>query len=864
MASVWQELRGELALILLFSMGFLLFRLLTQHNWFQPGLKEQKFLKFLKEEGQPKRAAKRRGSESSKYSYLQRIRKAIEKQSLKDALSSIASMHYAEYAVPGSCLASLLQLASSKSSALAGVEALRQLPRGVFSAENVVTLAQYAANVGHASLVRQVHAIATEAGLELSNAACEALLRGYAVTGDSNAVQAFKELRPWQPSESFLASVVPLCAESRSVCLAEHLVEYSRQHYSLSLPVYAALIKVYTHSKMWDKACSLHETMAKEGLSPDAAIYGALIKAAVESGRSDLAKQLFQDSSNPDVLNYMSMIRSAGRESDVAKALHLLGEYEKSTQTVEPSAYNCALEVCVAAGDKVAAKSLLSRMEKGGHVDVVSYNTYMKLLHASGAAPEVRELVFAMRSRGIEPSIVTYNSMIKEAARNGIKEAWKFVEDMEHSGVKPDAFTCSILMAAIKHAPSSEAVDKIMHLMERNSVLPDEVLLNCMLDVCVRLGEPARLRKVLQCRASTVPSPHSCATLIRAYGHAQQLDQAWVMWRKLSTDSRANEESFVAMVQACLASQDLPAAVKVFGEMHDQLSKFPRSSIAFSLTVKTALHLKQVDLAMTLYGKIREIISMGPVTYNSLIDAVIRDGQLDTGMGLYKDMVQQDVAPDLITYSILIKGHASSGNMEAALSLLRQMQSRGIAPDAILFNSILNGSAQNGQRALTEKVLEDMKRAGIPPSNFTLSILVKLYGRCGDLDTALKVTEMYPAQYGFHLNAQVYTCLMSTFISGGSLARAFQVYRKMVSAGCAPDAKVYETILSGCLRYGEPECAAQVLKDLRPELKKHRLKQDLLESVVGMARRRGRPDLATEMSECLKGRAERELRESKR
>ena len=64
-------------------------------------------------------------------------------------------------------------------------------------------------------------------------------------------------------------------------------------------------------------------------------------------------------------------------------------------------------------------------------------------------------------------------------------------------------------------------------------------------------------------------------------------------------------------------------------------------------------------------------------------------------------------------------------------------------------------------RKLTEQVLSDMETAKVAPSNFTLSILVKLYGRCRDLDRAFRVVEELPKKYGFQNNAAVYTCLMS-------------------------------------------------------------------------------------------------------
>merc|ERR1719321_1258158 len=102
------------------------------------------------------------------------------------------------------------------------------------------------------------------------------------------------------------------------------------------------------------------------------------------------------------------------------------------------------------------------------------------------------------------------------------------------------------------------------------------------------------------------------------------------------------------------------------------------------------------------------------------------------------------VTPDLISYATLIKGHCARGCLDQGLQLFGLMQRKGISPDAIVFNSILDGCAHKQMRTLTEQVLGDMEEEGVQPSNFTLSILVKLYGRCGDLEKAIEVVETYP------------------------------------------------------------------------------------------------------------------------
>merc|ERR1719163_2107110 len=165
---------------------------------------------------------------------------------------------------------------------------------------------------------------------------------------------------------------------------------------------------------------------------------------------------------------------------------------------------------------------------------------------------------------------------------------------------------------------------------------------------------------------------------------------------------------------------------------------------------------------MELYEELKaDSMTCTLVTYNTLIDACARVGEMTKAAAVFRDMCDRGTDPDLITYSTIIKGYCVQGDLEQAIQLFSLMRKRGLKPDAILFNSILDGCARKQMRTLTEQVLEDMEKEGVPPSNFTLSILVKLYGRCKDVEKAFDVVETYPKKYSFELNAQVYTCLMS-------------------------------------------------------------------------------------------------------
>mmetsp|Transcript_159223 Transcript_159223/g.296865 ORF Transcript_159223/g.296865 Transcript_159223/m.296865 type:complete len:1024 (+) Transcript_159223:108-3179(+) len=790
--------------------------------------------------------------------HMQQISRAVQQRQLAKAMQYLFAMRDAGYRVPASCM---LQFARFAIESEEGRTVLRDLPSQVMSAEAVTALLEHAGKVGDAALLRDMYKRVAKDLALLSHQGCEALLRSFAALGDSRSVEVFDEVLQsgFQPSENLLIAVISLCADSRHVQMAEHALSYARKmHGRASIAMYSAMIKVYGSARLFEKTCNLYEIMQRDGVHADTVVYGSLIKAAVESGRLELARQLFRESGNPDLLNYMSLIRAAGRERDVPKALQLLEELEAAPLAIDVTAYNCVLEVCVASGNRSASEDLLKRMEEKGQVDVVSYNTYLKLLFAQSLRSEVRAVLESMRRRGLSPNAVTYNSLVKDAvARQDLQGAWHLIDQMEKAEVKPDAFTCSILMKCVKHTCCVEDVDKIIQLIERAKITPDEVLVNCLLDACVRLRNIPRLTQVLEQFKATgvVPSPHACAMLIKAYGHARRLDCALALWRELIEERKVapNEEVFASMVDACLANGHLQHAVAVFREMKHAINDFAKGAAMFSALVKSCIQQNQTKLAMEIYDELQVVsFTCNKVTYNSLIDALVRQGDMDRATSLFRDMTLNAVMPDLISYSTLIKGHCSRGDLEQGLALLGTMQRRGIAADAIVFNSILDGCAHKQMRTLTEQVLKDMEAAGIAPSNFTLSILVKLYGRCNDLDTAFSVVDLYPKKYGFALNAQVYTCLMSACIANGALSRALDVHRGMSLAGCVSDGKTYQTLLSGCVRHGDLDAAARLMEEALTNNSPAFLDREVIESVLLAAARRGRAtDLGQQMLETL-------------
>merc|ERR1719182_322373 len=96
------------------------------------------------------------------------------------------------------------------------------------------------------------------------------------------------------------------------------------------------------------------------------------------------------------------------------------------------------------------------------------------------------------------------------------------------------------------------------------------------------------------------------------------------------------------------------------------------------------------------------------------------------------------------------------------------MQSDGkFTPDEVMYNCLLDGCAKEHCPNEALKLLGEMKKAGVAPSNYTLSILVKLLGRCRRLNQAFSLVEDLSAKYKFKPNVQVYSCLIQACFNNG-------------------------------------------------------------------------------------------------
>merc|ERR1719343_1262346 len=166
-------------------------------------------------------------------------------------------------------------------------------------------------------------------------------------------------------------------------------------------------------------------------------------------------------------------------------------------------------------------------------------------------------------------------------------------------------------------------------------------------------------------------------------------------------------------------------------------------------------------------------------------------------------MEKDGLTPDGITHSTMVKGYCTNGDLDKAFDLLRGTQKAGVESDCVVYNTLLDACTKHNRVELADRVLADFERNGVRASNFTLGILVKMYGRRRQLGKAFDVLNEFAAQHNLTPNLQVRSCLMSVCINNGALDRALGLFDaiKKDSEGQV-DAKTCDNVLNGLIRAG--------------------------------------------------------------
>jgi len=483
------------------------------------------------------------------------------------------------------------------------------------------------------------------------------------------------------------------------------------------------------------------------------------------------------------------------------------------------------VQACISCSDwNTAKQQIFDARQNGVPVARANIAALIKSLLAADKLSFAGMLLKDSSDLGLQVSQASYHGMLHAHVIAGDHiAAWRLVADMRDAGFPPNQVSCSILLKLVSSQARAVDLSKVINLVNNMEVPADDVLLCSLTEACVRAGCWDLLSHITALPSGssgnstvrTLPVP-LYGTMIKALGQAGEVDRVWALWGEMwSSGVEPTEITLGCMIESLVSNSETDAAWRLVQEIwQNEGRRHLVNTVTYSTLLKGFSAQPQKVEAMYMEMKERKI-ECNTITYNTILNHFAQSRAMRRVPQVLEDMRASTppVEPDIVTYSTLIKGFCASGNLDRALGLQREMRADGkFMPDEIMYNSLLDGCAKEQRLSDALFLVEEMRKDHVRPSNYTLSMLVKLMGRCKKLGQAFSVFDQLTAEFGFRPNIQVYTCLMQACFQSRQPAKALSLLDRIVEDGLCPDEKAYVALVRGHLHMGLIDQAVELVQ----------------------------------------------------
>ncbi|CAH8382357.1 unnamed protein product [Eruca vesicaria subsp. sativa] len=180
--------------------------------------------------------------------------------------------------------------------------------------------------------------------------------------------------------------------------------------------------------------------------------YSTLIQGFCQSGKLNMAKELFQEmvseGVHPDIVTYSILLDGLCDNGELEEALGILDKMHKSKMELDIGIYSIIIHgMCNASKVDDAWDLFCSLPSKGVKPDVKTYTIMIGGLCKKGSLAEANTLLRKMEEEGIAPDSGPYNTLIRAHLRDGdLTESAELIEEMKSCGFSADASTIKIVM----------------------------------------------------------------------------------------------------------------------------------------------------------------------------------------------------------------------------------------------------------------------------------------------------------------------------------------------------------------------------------------------------------------------------------
>lgn len=471
---------------------------------------------------------------------------------------------------------------------------------------------------------------------------------------------------------------------------------------------WTALLAFHSRNGLFHECLQVYRAMRFQGVLPDQYVFPKVLRACAQLSVLDTGAMVHKE------------VIACGAEFNLQVCSSLIDMYSKCDQV------ECARRVF----DIMAARDLLS------------WNAMISGYVANGLPASAVELFGSLTFAGIEPDLVTLNSVMDAYCRMGLcDEALEVFRQI----LQPNIISWTILISGFSKTGNHEASLGIFrNMINCTAVNPDldslsSAIVSCRYLRALRNGQEIHAygMKTHYHNIFYESAGPALLTMYSKCGRVHDMRNVFELMDKLDV------VTWNAMMFGHIELALENSALDVFTQMQRLGIRNDQTTISTILPFCDLKSGRQIHAYI-----IRNVFCSVVPVLNALICMYCKCGSIDAANLVFSNMLTRD----LVSWNTMIGGFAMHGKGEFALQLLKEMISSGLSPNSVTLTSALSACNNSGLVDWGLELFYSMTRDfELVPKIEHFACLVDMLARAGQLSEALGVLKGMPMKPDKHI-----------------------------------------------------------------------------------------------------------------
>ncbi|KAG9139554.1 hypothetical protein Leryth_016327 [Lithospermum erythrorhizon] len=392
-----------------------------------------------------------------------------------------------------------------------------------------------------------------------------------------------------------------------------------------------------------------------------------------------------------------------------------------------------------------------------------------------------------------ETDVFVGSALIKFYAEHGCIDDARLLFDRLPR--KDDVLWNVILNGYLKHGVSKGDVVDLFLEMRGGDVRPNSVTYSCILSACGSEFENVKLGKEIHgyiMRQGVPVDLFLKNALIDMYLKCRNVELACQVFE----DSRGVDVVICSsMISGLVLNGKNDAALETFRWM--LLKQMRPNAVTLASLLPACAGLGILRLGKELHGNIlRKGMEEKCYVGSAIIDMYAKCARLDLAHEFFMRMSEKDS----VCWNTMITSFSQNAKPEQAIEIFRLMGVEKANYDAVSISGALCACANLPALHYGREIHSFMIRLALDFDMFTVSALIDMYAKCGNLNVARMVFDMMN-----HRNEVSWNSMIAAYGSHGQVKECLSLFNEMESNGFQPDHVTFLAIISACGHTGKVE-----------------------------------------------------------